>query len=1016
MRPLRLGVPGAPVRHEDAFLQRYPRLLQWACSLTRSTQSEAEDLVHEAFVHFVLTKPDLEAIENLDGYLRRVLQNLHLSSVRRSLRSPFIPLPILDYDSAALASRQNNQLRRLHVQGDLLTVCRYACRRMRTSRSASVLILRFFHGYYPGEIARILKSDVRAVDDWLRLARREARHALENGDDVSGLDAAADIVAPRFRQDTGIDGFLLELGRAILDLKVGPCVPDALEAHYQSSDSPRTTTTWLAHIVSCASCLDFVSHTLGLLPLADRYPTDTLGPGRRSSGGGAPGGGSSRPPILRLRRRLRDVATHRPKELRIAANGLPLGSQTVGAELNTQSVTASIGEALGFVEVFSEQNVRLLMLPVEAPPMGPLEQRARVDLDDDRWLEVSVLVCGMQPTVRAIYRDATLARGFLDCRDTDTQPAATPVAETRWLDGLRVWASAVRRTLGERRMRGRLVSRVRNSLTFSGRGIHAPEHSSPNFGLGTLVTAGATAFVLALALAVWSGRLPSGWGAGDPNGVDLLEAAAAGEQAVIRGATGFVHRTFTIEARSLDGGRAVERRRVEVWRDVESQATARRAYGEDGRLLSGEWVDPSSGTTVFRRGAAPSFTPQTEPLRLPAEPADLWLFEPSAAGVARLVQALPVANVTTLDDVYVVAFVNRPQAAANAWLIAARLKLRKADRRLIEAAWTARDTGVLREYRAFDMSLREVSRDATSPGIIQVDPEVKGLEAPRSPEPSSEPPPTASPAPLALEIEVLRRLHDAGACLGEQIIVSRTSRGPLRVDATVADNDRRRAVSEMLGSLTGGAQVELRVRTTTDASRPTTEAGSGSGGVRHVEVPGGTISAFGDVRRHVLERLAMGVTAGPTGSAESVDGAIHALAARIVQRSRQAVLQAWALRRLAAVPDVAGLGDDLLRSWQSMVRDHAREYREEVAALREELAPMFAPLEWTDANAANTAAESSAEVIERLLTLTTQQDHDVREAFTVSLERPASLAVRSSTFWNALSESLVLARWLEERQ
>jgi DNA-directed RNA polymerase specialized sigma24 family protein len=53
----------------ELFAERYEVLLGWALRLTGRDHQRAEDLVHDTFVQFVLSRPDLSAIENLDGYL-----------------------------------------------------------------------------------------------------------------------------------------------------------------------------------------------------------------------------------------------------------------------------------------------------------------------------------------------------------------------------------------------------------------------------------------------------------------------------------------------------------------------------------------------------------------------------------------------------------------------------------------------------------------------------------------------------------------------------------------------------------------------------------------------------------------------------------------------------------------------------------------------------------------------------------------------------------------------------------
>ncbi|MDQ3820364.1 MAG: sigma-70 family RNA polymerase sigma factor, partial [Acidobacteriota bacterium] len=157
--------------HEELFIERYDRLLSWALQLTNYDRCMAEDLVHDAFIQFTFTHPDLNVINNLDNYLYGMLRNLHLSQMRWVTRSRFQQLSIVEYDSAELGLRSVDVHNQIQVQDELRRICHYACARKETARAASVMILRFFHGYYPSEIAQILRSSRQAVSIRLRLAR-----------------------------------------------------------------------------------------------------------------------------------------------------------------------------------------------------------------------------------------------------------------------------------------------------------------------------------------------------------------------------------------------------------------------------------------------------------------------------------------------------------------------------------------------------------------------------------------------------------------------------------------------------------------------------------------------------------------------------------------------------------------------------------------------------------------------------------------------------------------------------
>jgi DNA-directed RNA polymerase specialized sigma24 family protein len=129
-----------------------------ACArrLAGADAARAEDLLQDAYIQFTLARPDLGAIENLDGYLVRLLRNLHLSSIRRQAAGSARTVPIESFDSAELALNGLDPEQRTRARDQLRRVCHYVCRRKAHSKAASVLALRFFLGFYPAEIGRIL--------------------------------------------------------------------------------------------------------------------------------------------------------------------------------------------------------------------------------------------------------------------------------------------------------------------------------------------------------------------------------------------------------------------------------------------------------------------------------------------------------------------------------------------------------------------------------------------------------------------------------------------------------------------------------------------------------------------------------------------------------------------------------------------------------------------------------------------------------------------------------------------
>jgi RNA polymerase sigma factor (sigma-70 family) len=212
--------------HEEVFAHRYDSLLKWAGQLTGGDGALAEDLVHDAYVQFVLARPDLHKIQSIDRYLYGMLRNLHISYMRRATRTKTSSLLAVEYDSADLSLKHAGQQDQLRVLEQLWQACEYACARKETSRAGSVMILRFFHGYYPGEIAAIASSSKAALSESLRAAREEIIQYLRAPRSLSCIAGGRVSPLPRrcFRSDA--EGSLV----ALMGTRPGYPTPRAMVA------------------------------------------------------------------------------------------------------------------------------------------------------------------------------------------------------------------------------------------------------------------------------------------------------------------------------------------------------------------------------------------------------------------------------------------------------------------------------------------------------------------------------------------------------------------------------------------------------------------------------------------------------------------------------------------------------------------------------------------------------------------------------------------------------------------
>ncbi|HJP94150.1 MAG TPA: sigma factor [Pyrinomonadaceae bacterium] len=252
------------------FIERYQDLFAWALRLTNQNRASAEDLVQDAFVQFVMARPSLQQIQNIDGYLRRILLYMHFSrinGVERRLNDA--TLSIADYDSVHFGWPAIEPSRRMQVVEELHQICAYVCWRKESSRAGSVLILRFFHDYLPSEIAAVLNTTRHCVDQWQRLARQEARHRRSENDKpqantwrLSSLPSGCDLK--------------VELRKMIFNSRRGECLSRRnLEEIYLERHKGALTAKKLAHIVSCHACLDAVNSLLGLTLLERRHQIES---------------------------------------------------------------------------------------------------------------------------------------------------------------------------------------------------------------------------------------------------------------------------------------------------------------------------------------------------------------------------------------------------------------------------------------------------------------------------------------------------------------------------------------------------------------------------------------------------------------------------------------------------------------------------------------------------------------------------------------------------------------------
>jgi DNA-directed RNA polymerase specialized sigma24 family protein len=991
--------------HEEVFLARYGPLRAWALRLTGGDAERAEDLVHDAFVQFTFARPDLARVQNLNGYLYRMLRNLNISQMRRAGRRKGDEPAVFEYDSAEFVLRAADPRDLIRVQDDLRQVCHYACLRKESSKAGSVLILRFMHGYYPGEIARFTSSTREAVEERLRIARNEARQYLREPESLRFINKEKGARASATGYAQTPEELLRDLRQRVFDSRRGEC-PGAtrLPESYQAKGGPDCST--LAHLVSCPRCIDEVNDLRDLPPLSERFPVDALGSEPRPKGGGDDGGdgdggseGDGDGPgrataeeAARCKRRSRAVFEHRPRELCVSVNGRPVGAQKVGAVLNEQKLNVGAGEEISFVEVFSEQQVRLLYLD---PALWPADLdggfTVGVTLSDRRTLEARLTYVDAAPTVQIVYRDPLMA----------LEPSAQPEPQ----DEFAGQATETFDTHGRSSIPSHAAAAWRGLLKLLGR------IANPFTSFRPGAVAAALAVLVVAALLLTKLYVPP------VSAAELLRRASAAEESSAAGAGLVQHRTVFVEEARADGRGAVTRRRVETWQGGASGIRLRRLYDEQNRLVAGEWTKSDGASTVYQRGTQPAEAGTADPAALLAA-GEVWRIDPSAVSFRSLAgdddKALKVEEKL---GAYVVG--RAPASGAGEGLRGAALWLNRSDLHAFRMTLVVRRGGESFEYRLIEGGAERRRAEEVPPGVFQLEPELLGPpqgvksegagaqsrqgEASHA---SALVPSATAVASAELEVEVAYLLNQIKANLGEQVSMGRTTGGALRVEALVESEERKEAILRALGPVLNDPAVVVDVSTVAEAlARRERASKTDNLTEREVVVGAGRIPADAELRAHFAARLA---------SAERVDAEIKQFAARAMNHSRQALLHASALKRLVGrftPEEVRSLAPDARAKWVAMVREHAGAYRREVAALRSQLTPVFGAGGAQGEDAGGAGVKDAAE---RLMQLGYAQDGAVRSAFTISEGGGTAAAIRSQQFWRALDASERIAAEIEQ--
>ena len=1028
---------------EAAFVEHYDWLLRWALQFTNHDRERAQDLVQQVFAQFALAHTDFSAVQNIPAYLYTTLRNTHLSEVRLAGRSHNQSQSIVEYSIADSALGASDPYALFQTQDQLRRVCQYACLRKQTSRAGSVLILRFFHGYHISEIATVLGGTCQSVRQNLKFARNEARLFLDDPGALKFIGRSQSGGVPFTGAVCSADELLTELRRAIFRSCEGLCLDhDSLRILYVERQIVAAENATLAHIVSCASCLDGVNAMMGLPRLAERHPADALGPDNDWRGGPGGSGGSrstedsiqsrrrlrdqnqplSNSALLKCRRRATELFEHHPRELCVSVNGHVLGSQAVNSRTSRLRLDVTLTEPLNFIEVMGDERTRLLVMTIDPPPHGEPTQDRRIWLSEGRYIEASFRHGHPWPLLEVVYHNPN----FL--AESQVSPSAV---EGMWnaANGPSDLPVEVERLTGLERLnfaRGRqeVVSHLKHTRLFHllhrVSAISGPRWTSPVF-----ITAILSIFIIGALLFVRLNLTPT------VSAANLIKLATTAEQTINGDAERAVHRVIDLEERAQAGGELIARRRIEIWRDSGRDLSVRRVYDETGRIIAGEWETGSqtkgiASRTIYHRGDVPQIEPWARNPQTAIRKLELWQLEPSAKVFAELVGNADTARVSEDSSVYVVSYV-AGQVASDGLLLQATLTLRKADLYAVEQTLVAQRGTETRHYRFIETKFERPSIRTVAPTVFEPDAELisEGVKAEgagtKHKGDSLVPPPLNAHSSVAatpeLELKVLYILDPFRARFGDQINLVRTPDGALAVTGVVETKEIRKEIQAALSPVHDNPALTVQIQTVAEALARQQQGSPARVISREFTGSDHAMPAYAELHRYFSHKLTTGGEKQSGGSPEDdrVDHAIRSFAARVVGRSRRVLSHAIELRQLKqrfSGPQLSVLTPDAKARWHSLLKNHADALRRESSALHEDLAPIFFNGEGSGGESRGMQISTEADLpvaIDRVFQLASSVDEAVRSAFSASSNAPAATFIKSPNFRFSLAATEKIA-------
>ena len=406
MKPRLLGLVHETSTAESVYAAKYEWLMRWALHFCDGNREMAEDLVQDTFVRMLSSWHSIRDIENPERFLYTYLKYGFLRLRSEDRRQAIQSVSVDDLDALERLPESGTDL--LEWQRDIRAVVDFLCWRKSTTKTASLLLLRFFHGLFPAEIMQVARLTRKAVDDGLASARQEARtctskHPLP-GDSLLAkrLRAIPQLVPQAAVSLPSTEDFMRQMSSVVFAATDGECLSTiALRDRYNEASRPAIDCWLLSHIVSCSRCLDLVLEIHSLPPRGTRPLEDVLGYAPKSESikpkKAAPLSAAMQS-MLAARERYRSSLEQRPRTVALAVDGQRIASRDVSSSQNKLTVDLRTGSIPELVEVAGDAVLMLAVPVLTIPPAASPIQHFHAELSEGRsvTLTLEFIASGMR--------------------------------------------------------------------------------------------------------------------------------------------------------------------------------------------------------------------------------------------------------------------------------------------------------------------------------------------------------------------------------------------------------------------------------------------------------------------------------------------------------------------------------------------------------------------------------------------------------------------------------------------